>query len=87
MQAGYRQRAKGYLLQALSLSPGRRDVMAVVADCEAEAGRLEEARLWVDRILAVEPGNPQAMAVLQKIRRKAEESDAGPGGDEESRSR
>ncbi|MBU1700165.1 MAG: tetratricopeptide repeat protein [Candidatus Eisenbacteria bacterium] len=79
LKAGYRERARDYLLEALSLSPGRKDVMAVVADCDVEAGRLEEARIWIDRILAVEPGNPQAMALLQKMRERTRES-GGPEG-------
>lgn len=66
-KVGYHERARDYYYQALALSPGRSKVMAALGDVEMRLGRPDLARVWVDRILAVDPDNRSAEVLLERL--------------------
>ncbi|MBD3334721.1 MAG: tetratricopeptide repeat protein [Candidatus Eisenbacteria bacterium] len=65
------ERARNYFVQADVLGPGRPELMTLIADCELKLGRPAAARSWIDRVLAVQPGHPQARQILARLQEEA----------------
>lgn len=59
------------LSRTLRRHPYDRDVLAALASINRDAGNLDAARRYVERMLELRPGDPQAMQMLQQMQRRA----------------
>ena len=71
-QKGNLSDAAGYYMRALQARPDYEPVLLALAKLEIEAGRSDEARAVLKRVLDADPGNLEAAALLLRIDRAHE---------------
>ena len=59
--------ARPVLDDALERNPGDRDLLTLGISMNANLGRTAEARAFAERLLAVDPGDPDAQAALLQL--------------------